>query len=389
MGAATIVIITEQGMPLRIMQVSQHGTLRGGAEFHCLALTANLVRRGFPVELICGDDGTLAQAARDLGVPVHLVPLEFFAIYEHLRPERAIAWPTVERIAALLRDFRPDVVHSHLIPAHVHAALAALETDVPGIVYTEHNFAVPAFNVLLSRLSRARTIVPSQASFALHVQDGIPPGQLTVIPHGIDPGHLAVDAGLVAAARQELGLTAGPVIGTVARLSPEKALDTLLRATVALRDAFPSLTLLIAGDGPLDADLQRLAGELGIAGAVRFLGFRRDVEVVIRLMDVFVLPSRMENVGLVLLEAMAACVPVVATTVGAIPEYVADEVDGLLVPPDDPAALAGAIQRLLRETPAQRARFGTAGCEKVRARFTHDRMVAQTLRLYDALVPTP
>lgn len=368
-------------MSLRVMQVSQHGELRGGAEFYCLMLTEQLVARGIAVEVICGDDGSLARELRRLGVPVHVLPLAHYGIYEHMKEVLVVDWPTVERIEALLRAFRPHVVHGHLMPAHLHAALAALDAGVPGVLYTEHNFAVAALNVLLSRFTRSRTIVPSRAAFELLTRGGIPPDHVSVIEHGIGPEYFAADEGAVAAARASLGLRDGPVIGTIARLSPEKAIDTLLAATRRVVAAIPSLTLLIVGDGPLEDDLRRQARELGLENAVRFLGFRPDVSVLMRLMDVFILPSRMESVGLVLLEAMAAGRPVVATTVGAIPEYVDQDRTGLLAPPDDPEALAGAIQRLL-DDPALRTRLGAAGRVKAEAHFTLDRMVTQTIQLY-------
>ncbi len=377
-------------MSLRVMQVSQHGELRGGAEFHCLTLTAGLVERGIAVEAICGDDGSLTRELRRRSVPVHVFPVAHYGIYEHMREEPVIDWSTVERIAALLRTFRPHVVHSHLMPAHLHAALAALEAGTPGVLYTEHNFAIPATNVLLSRLSRSRTIVPSLAAFDLLARGGVPPDHIAVIPHGVGPERFAVDERAVADARARLDLGTGPVIGTVARLSPEKAIDTLLRAAQRLVGVAPELTVLIVGDGPLAAELEHLAGKLGIAQAVRFLGFRTDAGVLMQLMDVFILPSRMESVGLVLLEAMAAGRPIVATTVGAIPEYVDHDGGGLLVPPDDPAALAGAIQRLL-DDPAWRERLGAAGRARARERYALDRMIDQTIRLYcrAAGVPSP
>jgi len=148
---------------------------------------------------------------------------------------------------------------------------------------------------------------------------------------------------------------------------------------------FPSTRLLLVGEGPLRGDLQRLTKALDLERHVIFTGLRTDVPRLLQAVDVFVLPSLWEGFGLVLLEAMVAGRPIVASSVGAIPEIVLDAETGLLVPPRQPDSLAGAILALL-ENPAWAARMGAAGRKRVEAKFSLDTIVAQWDALYEDLL---
>jgi glycosyltransferase involved in cell wall biosynthesis len=142
---------------------------------------------------------------------------------------------------------------------------------------------------------------------------------------------------------------------------------------------------LIAGDGPQTTQLQQLAQQLDLDGTVRFLGVRKDISVLNRLLDVFVLPSREEACPMALLEAMAAGKAAVATAVGGTPEVVTHEVDGWLVPPDDPEALSQALLMLLEDS-SLRAVMGEAARRKVVTQFTSDRMLHETVSFYHRIL---
>ncbi len=177
--------------------------------------------------------------------------------------------------------------------------------------------------------------------------------------------------------------------GVSARLRPEKALDTLLRAFALVRATHPRAHLALAGDGSERALLERLAAELKLGpGAVTFLGFRQDVPEFLSALDAYVLPSRDEGLGTAILEALAVGLPVVATRVGGIPESVLHERTGLLVPPDDPDALAGAMRRIMDE-PALRESLPAGAREHIRANFTEDVLVEKTLGFYASVLVTP
>jgi glycosyltransferase involved in cell wall biosynthesis len=182
--------------------------------------------------------------------------------------------------------------------------------------------------------------------------------------------------------RQELGL--GPedfIVGNVGRLALQKGQRHLVAAMPFLLERVPRAHAVIAGGGDLEAYLRDLALEVGVAERVHVLGPRKDVPALMHAMDVFAMPSIWEGFGLVLLEAMAAGRPVVASRVATIPEVVVDGQTGLLVPAGDPLALAEAIARLAAD-PALARQLGEAGRDRLRRHFSIDKMVGDTELLY-------
>jgi glycosyltransferase involved in cell wall biosynthesis len=367
-------------MPLSVVQVVGNVVV-GGAERHVLDLVVGLRAAGADVAVICPRPGPLTTWLDRHGV-------EYVCI-EMVRPrpgdEFALDWPAVEQMAAWLRRRRPQVVHSHLYPAHLHASLAAREAGVPAVVHTALTLDVRPGDVLLGRLGAAHTSALSAAVADTRRSAGLPPDQITLIHPGIGTEHFEPDPAATAALRAVLRLRPGPVIGTVARLVPEKGVDLLIAALPPVVRAHPSVQVLIAGDGPERGALERVAADLAVAPAVRFLGTRDDIAVLNNLLDVFVLPSRQEALGLALVEAMAAGRAVVATRIGGMPEVVDDGESRVLVPPDDPPALAQALLGLLADGERRRA-LGAAARATVARRFTRERMVAGTLALYERLL---
>ena len=215
-----------------------------------------------------------------------------------------------------------------------------------------------------------RFVCVSADSARQAVRQGVSPRTVRVLWNGIDLTRFAPPA----------LRGAGPVV-TVARLSPEKDIDTLLRAAALAAAADDAFRLEIAGDGPCMADLRRTAAGLGLGGRVTFHGQVRDVPALLARAGLFVLSSRTEGVSLTLLEAMAGGLAVVATRVGGNPEVVADGETGLLVPPGDPAALAAAMLRL-RRNDGERGRMGRAGRSRVERCFDVRRMTAEYERIY-------
>lgn len=210
-------------------------------------------------------------------------------------------------------------------------------------------------------------------------------GQRTdVIPSGVDTDRFAPGRDR-AAAKSCLGLTPETVvIGTVGRLEPRKGTDTLLEAVAALGPEHPHAMLVVVGEGPLRGELGARAERLGIASRVRFLGDRADVDEILAALDVFVLPSRTEGMSNALLEAMAMALPVVATAVGGTPEVIADGRSGLLVPADDPAAMAAAVGRVLAD-PARSNALGESARAVVEERYGARSMVRRLEGIYAAV----
>jgi glycosyltransferase involved in cell wall biosynthesis len=202
-----------------------------------------------------------------------------------------------------------------------------------------------------------------------------------VIPSGVDTD-LVRPGRDRAAAKAHLALSpTTPVIGTVGRLEPRTGTDTLLAAVAALRAERPDVALVVVGEGPLRAELEARARELGIASAVRFLGDRTDVDEVLAALDAFVLPSRTEGMSNALLEAMAMGLPVIATAVGGTPEVIADGRSGRLVPADEPERMAAAIARVLADVVGAR-RLGIAARAVVEERYGARSMVRRLEAVY-------
>jgi glycosyltransferase involved in cell wall biosynthesis len=209
----------------------------------------------------------------------------------------------------------------------------------------------------------------------------IPERKIVTIPNGIDGSRfeLTIDR---QAKRRELGIhEQGSVIGLAVRLSDQKGITFLLQAMPRILAKHPDTTLLIAGDGDLRMDLEREAQELGIASRVKFCGPRKDIPELLKLLDFYVLPSKWEGLPMVILEAMAAGCPVVATDVGGNSTAVVNGVTGALVPPQDPAALADAVIRLL-DSPELQKRYAENGKNRFRERFSAETMARQYEHLY-------
>ena len=232
-------------------------------------------------------------------------------------------------------------------------------------------------------LARAdRLLANSEFTAGLARELGARSDRLRVTHCGTDPARFAPrDAGPL---RSRLGLGSRPVLLSITRLVRRKGLDSVLAALGSVREAYPDVVYVVAGDGPDGERLRARAAELGVSDCVRFAGAVSDEELPLwyALGDVFVLPARseppdVEGFGIVFLEAAAAERPVVAARAGGVPDAVADGVSGVLVAPDDPRALSGALVALLGD-PARRAELGRRGRERVLASFSWDHVAERT-----------
>jgi len=296
------------------------------------------------------------------------------------------------RLRSRMATERPDLVHTHLDSSNALGAIAALSLGRarPRVVCQIENDPSQHYGVaqrillhLVAPWVDAHIVIaPSLARAVRPTLEGRS-RRVELIPPGIDVGRFeagAVDPGVVEALRAG----AGRVVGTVGRLAAQKGLEILLDATPRLLSADAGTRVLIVGGGPERAELEHRARNLGVASAVRFVGYTDDVVSAYRAMDVFVLPSRHEGFGLVFAEAMAAGVPVVGTRVVGSVDAVRDGETGLLVAPGDPAELAGAVLRLFSD-PDLGGRLVDNGRAWVRRECSRDTMSARTEALYERL----
>ncbi len=340
-----------------------------GGQHQALLLLRGLRSRGHAAELVALRGGPLTGRAADDGFAVHEVAPRL------ARPHAALI------LRRLLSQRRYDIVHTHEAHALTSACLAGAHRRAALVASRRVAYSLNS----PGRYRAARRVVAVSRFVAeTVVASGLPRDNVCVIHDGVELPPLPSPEER-REARRSFGIEdSAPLLGCVGYLLPEKGHEHLVRALPALCAQFARLRLLVAGSGPCEAELESLARSLRVESAVYFWGFVADVERVYRALDVFVFPSLAEPLGTSLLAAMAHGLPVVAAAGGAVPEIIEDKRTGLLVPPANADWLASAVADLLRD-PARGAALGAAARETVLERFTADRMVENTLRLYEEL----
>jgi glycosyltransferase involved in cell wall biosynthesis len=350
----------------------------GGAERIVLSLARHLPAHGFRVSIAALDGrGTLAAEFKQLDCRVTDLGLR-----------RRFALRAARRLREVIRRDRPTIVHSHLFRAHLASARAVRGTDVRITVATEHQADPRRWAMRLLRWTSRNTTAITAVSEDVRqhlVAQRFRPDRVHTLANGIEIAPIDQAAAIP---MDGLGLPADAQVALFAgRLTRQKGLDILLRAMATLGPSHPDLHLLVAGEGDERASLQRLASQLALTSCVHFLGHREDVAGLMKTAHAAVMPSRWEGLSLVLLESMAAALPLVATNVAGHTELVTNGQTGLLVPPEDPVALAAAMKRLLEDRPRASC-MAAAACDRVRSAFTAEQMAERYGRLYHKLLST-
>jgi len=377
-----ILALPQGSVPLpviRVLEVIDSGMIGGGQE-HLYLLLKGINKTAFDCHALCPEDGPLAGRLRQLGIPVHTAPLR------HAFPLRAVV--------KLLKEHDFHVIHAHGARAASWSRAAAVLAGTPVRIYTLHgihylNSRNPARKWLACQLDRLLswttdvTICVSQSDYRSGRRHRIVPRHRgRVILNGVDVERFARESHAGGTLRAALNFAPSvPVVGTVARLHRQKGFPFFLEAVLQLREAFPQLQAVIAGDGPQRAFLEDYVRQLGIEKSVTFLGERFDIPDVLAALDVFVLPSLWEGLPLSLLEAMAARKPIVATAVDGVREAMLHRQTGLLVPPGDSQAMASAITELLNDRRLGR-QLGAAAQRMARTHFAAAQMVASIEQSY-------
>ena len=350
----------------------------GGADSQLLSAARELSARGHQVRIVSLTPlGPMGHQAREAGLST-----------ESLDMRRGMPDPrALLRLARLVRAWRPEVVHSHMVHANLMARALRLIAPVPALVSTIHNvYEGGRLRMAAYRLSNGlvdhMTIV-SQAAYDRFVKDRIVPERmLRLVPNGVDTARfreVAPDAR--EAVRRSLGLEDEFVWLAVGRFETAKDYPNMLRAFSLVRAGEPRAKLVLVGRGSLQEETEALVRELGLEG-VRFAGVRTDVPEVMSAADGYVMSSAWEGMPMVLLEAAAAGLPIVSTRVGGNHEVVLQERTGLLVPPSDHEALGKAMLLLTRLPEAERRRMGERGREHIRAHYDLARVAERWEGLY-------
>ena len=353
----------------------------GGQERVALDLATCQARSGYrvcAVSLAPPPDGPLADQFRAAGVGVARVA----------RSRAGLDPGLVVRLARWFKSNGVSLVHTHNPMALIYGASAARLAGAP-VVHTKHGFnpggrARLLAGRLVARWADAFVAVSPETAAVARGRKEVDERRLSVIPNGIILGRFHPDTAARARIRSELGIPESSwVVGTVGRIAAEKNQALLLRAAAPLLGL--DVHLVVAGDGPLRASLSDLVSELGVAPFVHLLGARVDVPDVLNAMDAFVLCSSSEGLPLVIPEAMAIGLPVVATSVGGVPSVIDEGLTGFLVPSGDERALRDRLAALRANPEASRAIGARARAAAV-TRFSADRMHGDYLELYERVL---
>jgi glycosyltransferase involved in cell wall biosynthesis len=362
--------VTAPRRPIRIAHVTGETGFSGG-ELQVFLLLEGLRKRGHHSVLLCPAESRSLQEAARRGIEA--------------RPIRAgNVWSLrgLFEMRRALQASAPDLVHLHTGRANWLGGLTAWHLGLPAITTRRMDRAVKRdarTRFMYGRVVR-RAVAISGAVRARLIEGGVPPSMIRLIPSAVDPELLYPQHGR-ASTRAAAGLADTPMLLVVAALVHRKGIDVLMAALAILAEQGLRPALWIAGQGPARPALESQARELRLDAQVRFLGQRGDVADLLAACDVFILPSRREGLGVAALEAMAAGRAIVATRVGGLAEAVLHERTGLLVPPEDPAALADALARLLRD-PSLRARLAAEGPRRVAQGFRAEDLVEAYEGLY-------
>jgi glycosyltransferase involved in cell wall biosynthesis len=372
---AAVAPTSPSGGPLHVLHLVLSMEI-GGLEQVVLDLAREGQRLGQRITVVCLEKpGQLAAEVEALGIEVMCV-----------RKRPGIRLGMIRRLKEVMRNTRPDVVHSHQLGALFYGGPAARALGIP-VVHSEHgkHYASRWRNRWLGRIAgrhAARFLCVSQDIAAEVRRCRVAPvGKIDVVPNGIDIARFSASTD-TGKRREALGIPPdAPVVGTIGRLNEVKRQDLLLRAFAQLRLRIPGIHLVVVGDGPARDDLKRLGNELGLEGSVHFTGHQPQPESYLGMMDVFALTSHSEGMPLVVLEAWAAGVPVVASRVGGLVEMIDSGRNGILFDfGDEEGLLAGLSDCITNRDHAQQLRG--AARREVEDRYGLQHMVRAYLQHY-------
>ena len=355
----------------------------GGAQQALFRFLSGLDRQRFRPVVAClyNGRGDVGRQISQLGIPV---------IDLAMQPKWRL--DAVWRLGRLIRQEKPVILHAWMIHANILGRIIGRINRVPVVIISRRTQNLDGWgrewvNRQLVGWSDA-TIAVSEAVRQVEIdRAGADPSNVVTIHNGVDAGRYdQIDASARARIRSKFNTPPEAlVIASVGRFHPVKGFADLLAALPRVHARFPAVVLWLVGDGELRPTLEAQARRLGLEDAVVFTGMRADIPEILTAVDLFALASHVEGMPNAILEAMAAGLPVVATRVGGVPEVVVDGQTGLLVPPQDDAAMARALMRLIEDAPLRQS-FGLTGRRWVREQFDLAATRQKTVDLYGRLL---
>ena len=352
----------------------------GGAQEVVLNLaTCGNRRRFFHEVATMHGRGVYWDRLAALGIPLH-----------SLSPHKLFPWYAASLPVLLLRG-RFDILHCHLVASNIIAKPLGRLCGVPVILNHDHtnddyraNDRIRlALDSLSNRLASHIIAVSDSCRRFLVERERVPPEKISLVQNAIDLRRFSAACGTRAEARKSLGLPENaPVVAGVGRLNPQKNFSFFIRIAAEVLKRHPQALFLLAGEGPEDGLLRKLARECGLGERLHFCGYVPDARQVYLAADVLVMPSLFEGLPMTLLEAMAMRVPVVASALDGIAEVVEDGRDGFLVPSGDAALFCERVCELIENHALAKA-LGAAASKKISTRFSAGRMCCEVEEIYE------
>ena len=343
-----------------------------GGQNQVLLLLKGLYERGHAAELIAVKGSFLQHRARKEGIYIHTVSRKIMRL------------SAAAKIRSVLSDGRIDLIHVNESHALTGAWLAGAHRKIPLIVSRRVGYPLGKSPLASARYRAASCIIANSEWVAQQaVASGANPEKLRVVYEGVAiAARFSAEQRLVA--RMRWGVNDdGPLLGCVGVLLPDKGQEYLIRALADLRKEIPNARLLLAGSGGHRGELEKLATTLHLSSSVIFTGFVKDIESVYEAIDVFLFPALFEGLGTSLLAAMGYAIPSIAFRRCAFPEIIEDGKSGLLV--EEPGLLLSAMKKLVANHELARS-IGEAGRKRVEQKFSVDKMVDETLAVYEELL---
>lgn len=355
---------------MRVLHVEAGRYLYGGAR-QVLYIMKGLHRQGVSNVLACPVGSDIATAAKEVA-QVH-----------EMEMGGDLDIGLVGRLKRLIREVQPDIVHLHSRRgADIFGGLAARQMKVHSVLSRRVDNPESPFWAKIKYGQFSHVIAISEGIRQVLLSEGVNSNHVTCVRSAVDPEPYLHDVSRIEFAREFQVPEDALVIGIVAQLIERKGHRYLLEAMPSILEQFPQTQVLFFGKGPLQNELEAQIKERELEGHVKLAGFRTDLPQWLGGLDLLVHPADMEGLGVSLLQASAAAVPIIASNAGGLPEAVADGVTGVLVPPGDVEALTRAILEFLRDEQL-RKQYGQAGRERIIKEFSIDAMVEGNMRVYE------
>lgn len=356
-----------------------------GAEQMVLTLALQQQKQGYEVMLCVFENSDnphleIFRTAKENNLSAHVFPCKGKCDMRTLRTLRAF-----------IRKNRFEIIHSHGYKSNFYAFFAGfgLQTKLVTTAHTWYstNSKMKIYEFIDKKIIRFfdAVIAVSQPLLDEIIRSGVAQDKVSFIRNGIDVNRFRKSENKDMFKREFNLRNLWPLLGVIARLAEDKGHSYLFTVIAKLRISYPDLRLIVVGGGPLKDELEKKVSSSGLQKHVIFTGIRKDIPVILKALDIFVLPSLKEGLPIALLEAMAAEKPVVATSVGAIPSVISDGKNGVLAEPGDSESLYAALSNLLSDKEKCRI-YAQAARKKVVEEFSDENMTKEYLSLYDKLM---